>query len=63
MPEYRISYVIESRDDAASDFTEIGFGDSGAWNSVEQASHIVNSAVQNGDWETSPGMPNPSEVQ
>ena len=59
--EYRIEYQIQrSVDD--SEFEEIGFGSSGGWGDVDQAVHIVSSAVQNRQWETDPGQPEPEEV-
>jgi hypothetical protein len=60
--EYRVEYVITRRRDDEDDFTEIGFGSSGAWCSVEQASYMADCAIQRGEWETEPGMPDPAEV-
>lgn len=60
--EYRIVFQIQRQLDGEDDFTEIGFGSSGAWGSVEQACHIVGSLIDNGNWETEPGMPDPSDV-
>ena len=45
-----------------SDFEEIGFGSSGAWSTVDQAMHMAQSAVENREWETEPGHPEPEEV-
>lgn len=61
--EYRIEYTIQRRDTAGDeDFEDIGFGSSGAWDTVDQAEHMLGSDIQNRCWETEPGMPDPSEV-
>lgn len=62
MSDYQIEFSIQRRLPSESDFTEVGFGSSGAWSSVEQAVHMVDSAIQSRDWETTPGMPDPDEV-
>jgi hypothetical protein len=62
VPDYRIDYTITRRQDGEDDFTEIGFGSSGAWSDVSQAAHMVQSSVQNREWETSEGMPDPSDA-
>ncbi len=62
MTEYRIDFTITRPRGGEDDFTEIGFGSSGAWDDVSQAAHIVLASVQNGEWETSGDMPDPSEV-
>lgn len=61
MPEFRIEFQIQRADDDG-EFEEIGFGSSGAWSDVDQAMHIASSAVQNREWETLPGQPDPSAV-
>jgi hypothetical protein len=62
--EFRIEFTIQRRQPNADedDFTEIGFGSSGGWSDVDQAAHMVITAVQNREWETEPGMPDPHEV-
>lgn len=60
--EYRIEYVVQRRSSGEEDFTEIGFGSSGAWFSVDQAAHIAVSSIQHREWETEPGMPDPDTV-
>lgn len=60
--EYRIEYTITRRDEGEDDFTEIGFGSTGAWDSLDQCAHMLGSAVQCREWETEPGQPDPSEV-
>jgi hypothetical protein len=60
--EYRVEYQIQRKRDEDDDFVEIGFGSSGGWDSVEQAGYIAETAIQRGEWETEPGMPDPAEV-
>lgn len=60
--EYRIDFTITRREDGADDFTEIGFGSSGTWGTPDQAAHILESTVQNREWETSDGMPEPADA-
>lgn len=62
MTEYRIEFSIQGRGPDDDDFSEIGFGSSGSWDSVDQAAHIVNSMAQNWEWETTPGMPEPKSI-
>jgi hypothetical protein len=59
--DIRIDYTISRRLPGENDFTEIGFGGAGG-RSVEDASHFVHAAIQNRQWETSPGMPDPEEL-
>lgn len=60
--EYRIEFTIQRRTDGG-DFEDIGFGSSGAWDTPSECAHMVTSAVQNDEWETEPGMPDPDEVR
>lgn len=60
--EYRIEFSITRRLPDEDDFTEIGFGSSGAWSSLDQASHMAGSAIESREWETTGDMPDPSEV-
>ncbi len=62
MSEFRIEYTITRRRDGNPDFVEVGFGSSGAWGDLNQCAHIVSSAIQNRDWETEPGHPDPADV-
>jgi len=62
MAEYRIDYTITRRREGEEDFTEIGFGSSGAWESVDGAEHAMSSDIENRQWETKPGMPDPESV-
>ena len=64
MREYRIEYSIQRRDDDADDeFVEIGFGSSGFWGDLDACAHMVQSAIQSGEWETAPGMPDPDDLK
>ncbi len=60
--EYRVEFTLQRRLPDEDDFTEIGFGSSGAWESLDQCTHMVGSAVTNGEWETEPGQPEPSTI-
>jgi len=60
--EYRIEFSIQRQLLGEDDSTEVGFGSSGAWNSVNQAEYAVGSYIQNREWETTAGMPDPSEI-
>ena len=62
--EYRIEYTIQRTvgDPENYEFDDIGFGSSASWADLDQAAHILASAVQTGGWETEPGMPDPDEV-
>ncbi|WP_194165016.1 hypothetical protein [Pseudactinotalea sp. HY160] len=61
--EYRIEYAIQRRLPGEDDFTEVGFGSSGAWGGVDEALYAAGSDVQNRLWETEPGMPDPDELE
>ncbi len=60
--EYRLEFTITRRLPDEDDFTEIGFGSSGAWGDLGMCCHMVESAVTNNEWETEPGMPDPATV-
>jgi hypothetical protein len=62
MIQYRIEFQITGRGPDDEDFTEIGFGSTGAWGSIGQAAHILESMVAHGEWETEPGQPDPAEI-
>jgi hypothetical protein len=63
-PKYRIDFTITRRMPGEDDFTEIGFGSSGGGSgSLDHEVHLLASVVQNRQWETSPGMPDPSDDQ
>ena len=61
--EYRIDYTITRRQDGDEDFTEIGFGSSGAWENIDAASYAMESDIQNRQWETKPGQPDPGSLE
>jgi hypothetical protein len=61
--EYRIEYRIERLQPGDEDFSEIGFGSSGGWSSVDAALHALASAVQNRRWETERWQPDPSTIE
>ena len=63
LPEYRVEFSITRRLPGEDDFTEVGFGSSGAWGTVAQASHIAASAIEAREWETADGMPNPDDLE
>ena len=60
--EYRIDFTVTRRTDDDEDFTEIGFGSSGAWGSIDQAASMLEAGVTHREWETSEGMPDPETV-
>ena len=58
---YRIEFTIQ-RSTGNGEYEDIGFGSSGSWSDPDQAAHMVTSAVQNREWETEAGMPDPTEI-
>ena len=60
--EYRIEFQIQRQRPNDEDFVEIGFGSSGAWESLDACTFSLDSGVTNGEWETEPGQPDPDEV-
>jgi hypothetical protein len=60
--EYRIDYTISYQGPDDEEFREIGFGSSGEAVTVNAASYAVESDIQNRQWETSAGMPDPRAV-
>jgi hypothetical protein len=63
MPDYRIDFTIQRREDGDEDFTDIGFGSSGASSDPGAASFEVDSIVQNYAWETEGAMPDPIDIK
>jgi hypothetical protein len=60
---FRITYSIERRQTGEKgDFVEIGFGSTGAHSTVDAALYQAQTDIQNRQWETSDGMPEPDEV-
>ncbi len=62
MNEYRINYTIERRQPGEAEFIEIGFGSSGGWGDVDAAMYAAQSDVDNRQWETTDGMPEPRDA-
>ena len=62
MADYRIEFTIQRREPGDEDFTDIGFGSSGSWGSLDGATHMADSLLQSREWETEPGMPDPDSV-
>ncbi len=60
--EYRIDFTITRRQGNEDDFTEIGFGSSGARKNLYDCAHSLEYAVAHGEWETEAGMPDPDDV-
>jgi hypothetical protein len=60
--EYRVDFTITRRLPGEDDFTEIGFGSSGAWDSLDDANHTSESFISSREWETTADMPDPTEV-
>lgn len=60
--DYLIEFTIKRQRPGEDDFTEIGFGSSGAWGDIDMCGHMILSGLQNGEWETEPGQPDPHEV-
>lgn len=61
--DYRIEFSLQRRAAGEEDFTEVGFGSSGSWSTPAQAAHILESAVEHREWETSEGMPDPDSLE
>lgn len=61
--EYRIEYSLQRSEEDGGGFTEIGFGSSGAWGTLDAACHMLTSAVTNYCWETEGGQPDPDEIR
>ena len=60
---YRIEYTIQRQQPGEDDFTDIGFGSSGASSDIDGAECAMGSYIQNRQWETEPGMPDPKEFK
>lgn len=61
--DYEIVYTLHRRRPGEEDLVEIGFGSSGTWSTPDECAHMMLSAVQNYDWETEAGMPDPDEIR
>ncbi len=62
--EYRIEYAIQRKrvGDDIFEFVEIGFGSSGHESDIDAALYAVQSDIQNRQWETTDGMPEPGDA-
>lgn len=58
---YRIEYSIQRGPDGG-DYDEIGFGTSFSHATIGAALYDVQSFIQNRQWETTEGMPEPEEM-
>lgn len=55
--EFRIDFSIMRRREGEEDFAEYGFGSTTAENSIDMASHMALSCLQNEEWdETESGV-------
>jgi hypothetical protein len=61
--DYRIEFSIQRRLESEEDFTEVGFGSGGEGGTVADALYGVESVVQNKQWETGEGMPEPDSLE
>jgi hypothetical protein len=61
--EYRIVFSIERRRPEDDDFTEVGFGSSGARDTVNDALYDLQSIIQTRLWETRPGQPESFDLE
>lgn len=62
MTDYRIEFTVHRREDGEEDFTEIGFGSSGAWSDVDAATYEAQTILQRREWETDADMPDPKDA-
>ncbi len=62
MTRYRVTFAIERQQDGEDDFTEVGFGSSTGEPSIDAALYYVQSVIDNRQWETSQGMPDPADA-
>jgi len=64
LSEYRIEFVIQrQRPGKDDDFTEIGFGSSGSWSDLRAAVYAISSVIDNYEWETERGQPDPEDIR
>jgi hypothetical protein len=62
MADYRIEFTVHRREDGEEDFTEIGFGSSGACGDVDAAAYEAQTILQRREWETDANMPAPEDA-
>jgi len=60
--EYQIEYSIQRKRSEDDDFEEVGFGSSGAYDTLDTAAHMVITGIQRREWETTGTMPDPASV-
>ena len=61
--EYEITYTIRRYVGGSEEPEEIGFGASGRCADIDAALYAIQSDIQNDQWETEPGMPDPDEIR
>ena len=61
--EYEITYTLRLYRDGSEEPEEIGFGASGRCADIGDALYAIQSDIQNDQWETEPGMPDPDEIK
>lgn len=49
--EYEVMFEVRVRDEGDEDFTVVGFGASGIWDSMDECAHTVLGALQNDEWD------------
>lgn len=60
--EFRIEYTIQ-RNQGDENWTDVGFGSSGAWLSIDEAEYSMHSYIQNRQWEREGNMPKQNELE
>ena len=63
MTEYEIEYTLRRYTGGSDEPEEIGFGASGRCARIVDALYAIQSDIQNDQWETEPGMPDPDEIR
>jgi hypothetical protein len=59
---YRIEFTIQRDEDGDGAYSDIGFGSSGGNGNIGAALYEVESIIDNRQWETTPGMPDPDAI-
>ena len=63
MSGYEIEYTLRRYAGGSEEPEEIGFGASGRCADIDDALYAIQSDIQNYQWETEPGMPDPDEIR
>ena len=63
MSGYEIEYTLRRYTGGSEEPEEIGFGASGRCADIDAALYAIQSDIQNDQWETEPGMPDPDEIR